>query len=329
MAILRGGKRIGGIDVRIGIPRDLDSLFNRTDPRLKQKPGGNPESVMGRVLAAANEAEGFARNNKFYVEFNPPNALAKTVFNRFGTRYNPDDIEEVNEEEQGFTSLNTMRDYHLTHGRSVQMFCNKITIPDRKMTMTTVKHNGPSRKFVTDYEYADVTGTFYADKYLRQRQYFELWQKCAFSDLTYNFNYYKDYIGTMNIFALGSSPQKQERDDLTYAVGFTEVYPSSIGDISMDYSDGEITTFDVTFSYRKWTNYLINGQDPDTGRPDFREVVNKEDESGFLGGVVGKLPKFLQSPARGVIEDLARRSPIGRITGGRVFPPFKIPPIRL
>ena len=329
MAILRGGKRIGGIDVRVGIPRDKDALFGRTDPRLKQKPGGNPESVIGKVLAAANEAEGFARNNKFYVEFNPPNALAKTVFNRFGTRFNPDDIEEVNEEEQGFTSLNTMRDYHLSHGRSVQMFCNKITIPDRKMTMTEVKHNGPARKYVTDYAYGDITGTFYADKYLRQRQYFELWQKCAFSDLTYNFNYYKDYIGTMNVFALGSAPAKQERDDMTYAVGFTEVYPSSIGDISMDYSDGEITTFDVTFSYRKWTNYLINGQDPDTGRPDFREVVNKKDESGFLGGVIGKLPKFLQTPARGIIEDLARRNPIGRITGGRVFPPFKIPPIRL
>ena len=59
------------------------------------------------------------------------------------------------------------------------------------------------------------------------------------------------------------------------------------------------------------------------------KVVNKKDESGFLGGVIGKLPKFLQTPARGIIEDLSRRSPIGRITGGRVFPPFKIPPIRL
>ena len=91
MAILRGGKRIGGIDVRVGIPRDKDALFGRTDPRLKQKPGGNPESVIGKVLAAANEAEGFARNNKFYVEFNPPNALAKTVVNRFGTRFNPEE----------------------------------------------------------------------------------------------------------------------------------------------------------------------------------------------------------------------------------------------
>jgi hypothetical protein len=43
MAILRGGKRIGGIDVRIGIPRDR-SLDNVTgDPRLKRTQGGNPE----------------------------------------------------------------------------------------------------------------------------------------------------------------------------------------------------------------------------------------------------------------------------------------------
>ena len=36
MAILRGGKRIGGMDVRIGIPRDksLDNVAG--DPRLKR-----------------------------------------------------------------------------------------------------------------------------------------------------------------------------------------------------------------------------------------------------------------------------------------------------
>ena len=79
MAILRGGRRIGNHDIRIGLPRDRSLDNVNGDERLGRKPGGNPESVMGRVLAAANEAEGFARNNKFYVEFNPPNALAKTA----------------------------------------------------------------------------------------------------------------------------------------------------------------------------------------------------------------------------------------------------------
>ena len=54
MAIIRGGKRIGGIDVRIGIPRDR-SLDNVTgDPRLKQKPGGNSETTMGRFQSYVN-----------------------------------------------------------------------------------------------------------------------------------------------------------------------------------------------------------------------------------------------------------------------------------
>ena len=47
MAIVRGGVRIGGIDVRVGIPRDITQILGGSDKRLKQKPGGNPESNMG------------------------------------------------------------------------------------------------------------------------------------------------------------------------------------------------------------------------------------------------------------------------------------------
>ena len=61
MAILRGGKRIGGMDVRIGIPRDR-SLDNVTgDPRLKRTQGGNPETTIGRFESYVRDAEGFAR----------------------------------------------------------------------------------------------------------------------------------------------------------------------------------------------------------------------------------------------------------------------------
>ena len=44
MAILRGGKRIGGFDVRIGIPRDRSLDNVQGDVRLKQRAGGNPDS---------------------------------------------------------------------------------------------------------------------------------------------------------------------------------------------------------------------------------------------------------------------------------------------
>ena len=75
MAILRGGKRIGGMDVRIGIPRDR-SLDNITgDPRLKRTQGGNPESTIGRFQSYVNEGEGFARKARYYAEFQLPRGI--------------------------------------------------------------------------------------------------------------------------------------------------------------------------------------------------------------------------------------------------------------
>jgi len=69
MAILRGGRRIGNYDIRVGIPRDrsLDNVLG--DPRLKQRAGGNPESTLGRFMGKVAEGEGFARPNRFLVDF--------------------------------------------------------------------------------------------------------------------------------------------------------------------------------------------------------------------------------------------------------------------
>src|SRR6056300_1772373 len=84
MAILRGGKKIGGIDVRIGLPRDR-SLDNVTgDPRLKRTQGGNPESTLGRFQSYVNEAEGFARKARYYAEFQLPKGISNESLSDFG-----------------------------------------------------------------------------------------------------------------------------------------------------------------------------------------------------------------------------------------------------
>ena len=80
MAILRGGKRIGGSDIRIGIPRDR-SLDNVTsDPRLKRTQGGNPATTIGRFQSYVNEAEGFARKARYYAEFTLPRGVSGPLF---------------------------------------------------------------------------------------------------------------------------------------------------------------------------------------------------------------------------------------------------------
>ena len=138
MAILRGGKRIGGYDIRIGLPRDRSLDDVQSDPRLRQKAGGNPETTMGRFQAMVNEAEGFQRKARFYVEF----ALPRGSLNQVTTQ-------TIEDEQNGFSipeliaSVNTPQTK-----RRVQAFCSAISMPSREAVQKEIRHNGPTRKFV-------------------------------------------------------------------------------------------------------------------------------------------------------------------------------------
>ena len=72
MAILRGGRRIGNFDIRLGLPRDKSLIDVAGDPRLKRKPGGNPKTTINTFIANINEGEGIARPTRFLVRFSLP-----------------------------------------------------------------------------------------------------------------------------------------------------------------------------------------------------------------------------------------------------------------
>ena len=319
MAILRGGKRIGGYDIRIGLPRDRSLDDVQSDPRLRQKAGGNPETTMGRFQAMVNEAEGFQRKARFYVEFALPNGSLDQVT-----------TQTLEDEQNGFSipqliaSVNTPQ-----QKRRVQAFCSEIAMPSREAVQKEIRHNGPTRKFVYNYTTPEITATFYTDKFMRERTFFEIWQKAAFSNITHNINYYNDYVSPIDIMALGNYASRQERDDVTYAVRLLDCYPKVISDVSFSHETNAVQTFQVTFSFRNWVNYFIDRTGGiDLGESDFKAPTVKR-AGGIFGGLISKLPPEIRRAGRDVLNELRRRAPIGRITGGRVFPPFKIPPLNI
>jgi hypothetical protein len=319
MAILRGGKRIGGFDVRIGIPRDRSLDDVQSDPRLRQKAGGNPETTMGRFQAMVNEAEGFQRKARFYVEFALPNgSLDQTI------------TPTMEDEQNGFSTPELIRSMNTDPTkRRVQAFCSEIAMPERTAVQQDIRHNGPVRSFVYDYTMSDITATFYTDKFMRERTFFEIWQKAAFSNTTHNFNYYNDYVSPIDIMALGSFASRQERDDVTYAVRLLDCYPKTISEVSFSHDANTVQTFSVTFSFRNWVNYFIDKTGGiELGQSDFKSPTVKR-AGGIFGGLISKLPPEIRRAGRDVLNELRRKAPIGRITGGRVFPPFKIPPLNI
>ena len=327
MAILRGGKRIGGYDIRIGIPRDksLDDVTGHEN--LKKRMGPNPETTIGRFQSYVNEAEGFARKARFYAEFNLPKGISNgPLFSEGFT-----DTSLAAQEKLAFPTQGDLLAVQQANGRRVRAFCSAISMPEREMSTKEIRHgNAPARNFVYDMKSSGISATFYADKFMRERSYFELWQKSAMStSSTFNTNYYDNYVSNLNIFQLGQFASRQERDDMTYGVQLIDCFPSKIGAIEYSHDANNIQTIDVDFSFRYWINYFIDKQgNIELGSP-IGKIPEIKNNRGIFGSLINKLPPELRRAGRDVLNDIRRRVPLGRVTGGRVFPPFKIPPLNI
>ena len=107
-----------------------------------------------------------------------------------------------------------------------------------------------------------------------------------------------------------------------------EVYPETIGEIQYQSLTEDMIPMDIpiNFAYRTWENLTIDAiNDVDFGAIN-PEMVNIKPSTdyGMWGGILSKMPPIIKRPMRGVIEKIRRDIPIGKGTGGRVFPPYVI-----
>jgi hypothetical protein len=309
MAILRGGRRIGNFDIRLGLPRDKSLADVAGDPRLQRKPGGS--GVLQRFQSQINQGEGMARPNRFYVIINPPQKITTTPGGP------PSQL-----------SQNTQND--LTSGQmreNMQMMCNKITLPSRDINTAPAKTYGPKREMPYAYSFSgEIELTFFGDKFLRQRMFWENWQKQIFNSETHDSKYYDNYVGSIDIFQLGQFDAKADDDArVTYAVRLYEVYPQTISAIEYAYgSNNTIVEVPVTLNFRTWQNLTIdqvNGATIGQASGD-KPTIKASTDFGLFGGILSKLPPEIRRAGRDVLQTAKRSLPIGRVTGGRLFPPF-------
>jgi len=314
MAILRGGRRIFGQDIRIGLPRDRSLVDVAKDPRLQRRPGGS--GTINRFLAQVNQGEGFARTNRYIVRINPP---ARVFDNPYAGDF---DMTPGNNDLESKTLI-----------ENIDMMCNKVTMPNRDVNTATNRTYGPARRMPYAYTYSgELEVSFYGDKFLRQRLFFENWQKKIFNLETHNMNYYDSYVGSMDIYQLGQFDIDQsdrsfqvDNASVTYGVRLFEVYPQVIGSYDYTYgSDNEQVIVPVTLNFRTWANLTIDQINGATVGKSVGDVptIKASKDFGLFGGILNKLPPEIRRAGRDVLQATKRNLPIGRVTGGRLFPPF-------
>ena len=320
MAIFRAGKRIGNMDIRVGLPRDKSLDNVEGDKRITvQRPGVNRKTSIGRFITEINKGEGVARANRFLIRLFPPR---DTFERKVGT-----DKDVVLVDKDSLLNEAGMKN-------NVELMCTQAKLPHRDVLTQNYVTYGPGRKMPYAYAYgSNIECTFMGDKFLRQRAFFETWQRRIYNLATHNLNYYDDYVGTMEIYQLGQyrETDKESPDDnyrMTYGVRLHEVYPETIGEIQYQSLTDDVIPMDIpiTFAFRTWENITldsINGVEFGKHIPDMPNIKPAKNY-GIFGGILGKMPPEIKRAGKQIIDKIKRDMPIGKGTGGRVFPPFEI-----
>ena len=312
MAILRGGRRIGGFDIRLGIPRDKSLNDVQGDKRLGRTMGPNPESTIGRMMATIAEGEGFARPTRYMVDFILPKGV-KTEFVSLGLK----------QETERSTLIG-----QLTEGNKIQRglraYVDSVDMPGRNLDTVDLKIYGPKRQIVNGHSFSgEITMSVYCDKYLRQRSFFEMWQKAAFDQGTNNVHFYDEYTGGIRIYQLGSFAGNQDRDRVAYGVELFEVFPKTISAVSYSQGDNDtIQKISVVLAFRNWINITMDKSGSYTTGGPYQKPTVIGAEKGLIGGLLDKLPPELRRAGRDVVNTIRTKVPIGAVTGGKVFPPL-------
>ena len=120
---------------------------------------------------------------------------------------------------------------------------------------------------------------------MREKTFFENWQKLAFNHQTFAVNYYDDYVGTIQIYQL------DQKNNRRYGAELVECFPKTIGEqkLSGDKASA-VQTVDITFSFRYWKNLTAEGQLPKPLLDRLQGVLANQVERTLLNGI----PKVLR-----------------------------------
>ena len=174
---------------------------------------------------------------------------------------------------------------HGETARRISFRCNSISIPARSLR-TQVNSNiyGPTHQIVQGQVFAPVEATFYCGSDLAERYFFEEWQKITYNPDTYDINYYKEYIGSVEIYQLN------EQDERTYGCKLEECFPVTIGALPYGHGNSNtIQTISVEFAYRYWRNIATEPQKANLDST-LQDIV----KNSILRNVQSRLPQVIR-----------------------------------
>ena len=352
MSIINIGKRIGDMDIRLGIPPSKPQFsVAETNRRFSaNNVSSNYNSVFNQFRSGLTGSGGLARHTQFLCTIDGPQSKQLP---RYYVYADPSDSKKQNARLTKSARLAGAIKQNLQ--LRMDLFCSNVSMPGKTITDDVNEtYYGPKRAIAKNVSFEEVTLEFYTSVNYDERLYFEAWQNSIVDPITHNVGYYDDYAtpcmititplhktftaALANFEPSGDAVKDREtiRKSLgntsgysSYQVQMYEVWPKTIASTPLSYDAvNQVVKTSVTFTYRNYAtsawNYLREGFTVENRRHKKNRLEYRTNTTAIQQNFLDNLPfgigNELGRAGRQVYETLRRNLPIGRVTGGRVFP---------
>ena len=236
---------------------------------LGRRLAGTAYGVLNEVLSGYHSDDGYARANRYEVMLHAPTGEKGT-----GKANLQNIFSQVMGQAKGDGTV-----------RKTGLRCESISFPGRNLdTSPDTNIYGPTREIVSGFSFAEISATFVCSSDMREKLFFETWQRLAFDPQTWALGYYDDYVGAVDIHQL------DEQDNKRYGVQLIEAFPKTIAEQPLAYgSNDTLHRINVTFSYRYWKNLTDEADLPKSLQSRITEVLIDSVERN----VRSQIPKVL------------------------------------
>ena len=171
--------------------RDGTELPN---PQGKGRPngdwiGGEDSMVRGGGLDWKTHVMNFSDTTGIRMKYREAAKSAATLWNK------DEENTKINERTE-----ETERVGDLRMDTTLNLYCSKVTIPEKSINVTQLKQYGSHFPWPGSVSYGTLSTTFYCDGAMKIKNFFDAWQKLIWNDLTGNFNYFNEYSSEFDIF---------------------------------------------------------------------------------------------------------------------------------
>ena len=138
-------------------------------------------------------------------------------------------------------------------GKLASLFCEIASFAPIAIIPRSMRIQGPIYQRGTSVDYGgNISLTFYVDREMLIRRYFEVWTKSIIEPATFNVGYHSDYAKKIVL------RQLDDKNLEVYNMTLIDAFPLAIGIQELNHSaTSQFHRLTVSFSYRYWESYDI------------------------------------------------------------------------